>query len=179
MGRTTGKGEPQNSLSRERILEAALSLVEQDGAERLSMRRLAQTLDVWPMALYRYFEDKDALLDAIVERAADDVARPDSRRSWRERLRDLLAGAREALVRGGLGERIPRAVETPGMARLTDEGLAILAAAGFSRAEAERAWTALLSYTVGADVLAADESFDFGLDCLLDGLAARVGSRVS
>ena len=175
MGRAADKGEPQKttSLSRERILDAALRLVEKDGPDRLSMRRLAQTLDVWPMALYRYFEDKDALLDAIVERAADDVTRPGEEGSWRERMRELLHGAREALGRGGLGERLPRALLTPGVARLSEEGLEILRAAGFSEDEAQRAWNALLSYTVGADALGADDSFDYGLDLMLDGLAAR------
>ncbi len=57
-------------LSRERILDAALELVVDDGWNGLSMRRLAQELDVWPMAVYRYFRDKDELLDAVVEQLA-------------------------------------------------------------------------------------------------------------
>ena len=163
-------------LSRERILDAAVRLVGREGPERLSMRRLAQALDVWPMALYRYFEDKDALLDAIVDRAADDVARPAEQGTWQDRMRALLEGAREALGRGGLGERLSRATLTPGVARLSQEGLEILRAAGFAKREAERAWSALLSYTVGAAALDAQDGFDYGLERMLDGLAARLGS---
>src|SRR3954453_13226884 len=54
-----------SGLSRERILEVALELASAEGVEALSMRRLAQELDVWPMSVYRYFQDKDALLDAM------------------------------------------------------------------------------------------------------------------
>src|SRR5205814_741573 len=54
-----------SGLSHEWILEVALELAEAEGIEALSMRRLAQELDVWPMSVYRYFQDKDALLDAM------------------------------------------------------------------------------------------------------------------
>jgi TetR/AcrR family transcriptional regulator, tetracycline repressor protein len=188
MARPSGKKEAERpaALSRERILDAAGKLVEREGPDRLSMRRLAQALDVWPMALYRYFEDKDALLDAIVDRAAGDVARRAGEGTWREQMRELLHEARAALGRGGLGERIPRAMLTPGVQRLSEEGLAILHAAGCPEDEAARAWHALLSYTVGstltgssselADARAADAGFDYGLERLLDGLAASLES---
>jgi TetR/AcrR family tetracycline transcriptional repressor len=55
----------RNPLSRERIVDAAFRLLEQDGWDALSMRRLAQELDVWPMAVYRYFRDKDELVEAL------------------------------------------------------------------------------------------------------------------
>ncbi|MCX4993008.1 MULTISPECIES: TetR/AcrR family transcriptional regulator [unclassified Streptomyces] len=54
-------------LSRERVLAAALDLVDQEGLSALSMRRLGAQLGVEAMALYRYAEGKDALLDGLVE----------------------------------------------------------------------------------------------------------------
>src|SRR3954451_8011577 len=57
--------EGRQQLSRERILGAAAELAGRDGLESLSMRRLAQELDVWPMSVYRYFRDKDELVDAV------------------------------------------------------------------------------------------------------------------
>ncbi|MET9894497.1 TetR family transcriptional regulator [Streptomyces sp. NPDC006465] len=54
-------------LSRERVLAAALDLVDQEGLSALSMRRLGARLGVEAMALYRYAEGKDALLDGLVE----------------------------------------------------------------------------------------------------------------
>ncbi|WP_411151298.1 TetR/AcrR family transcriptional regulator [Streptomyces sp. A30] len=54
-------------LNRERVLEAALDLVDREGLSALSMRRLGTELGVEAMALYRYAASKDALLDGLVE----------------------------------------------------------------------------------------------------------------
>src|SRR3954452_6415979 len=85
-------------LSRERILSVALRVVEREGVGALSMRRLAQELDVWPMSLYTYFRDKDELLDAIAAQTAGAVALPEEADSWRERLRGLLHAVRTAMA---------------------------------------------------------------------------------
>ena len=174
--RRRGEGARAPGLSRERILDAAVAVVADEGLDALSMRRLAQALDVWPMALYRYFEDKDALLDAIVERATAEVARPAAGGSPRQRMRELLHGAREALGGDapGLGEWLPRALFTAGGLRLTEEGLAILADAGLEPDEAALAWRAALGYTVGCVAQGFPaEDFDYGLDRLLDGIERR------
>jgi AcrR family transcriptional regulator len=54
-------------LTRERVLTAALELVDREGLSTLSMRRLGAELGVEAMALYRYAASKDALLDGLVE----------------------------------------------------------------------------------------------------------------
>lgn len=54
-------------LSRARVLASALELVDREGLSALSMRRLGAELGVEAMALYRYAEGKDALLDGLVE----------------------------------------------------------------------------------------------------------------
>jgi AcrR family transcriptional regulator len=180
MAGATGKREPDRAagLSRERILGAAAELGAREGLEKVSMRGLAQALDVWPMALYRYFDDKEALLDALVARATDDVARPDPAASWREQMRGLLSSAREAL--GGdalrLGAQLPRALLTPGAVRLADDALRVLGEAGFDARAAPRAWRTLLSYTVGFAAVGSgrDDDFEYGLERLLDGLEASL-----
>ena len=175
-----GSARDKGTLSRDRILDAAAELVAKDGLDALSMRRLAQRLDVWPMALYRYFDDKDALTDAIVERATADVVVAESGATPRERMRALLHGARQALGRDapGLGEWLPRAMLTTGGLRLTQEGLAILGDAGLGAEEAARAWRAALGYTVGCVAQGFPvEDFDYGLDRLLDGIEQRAGAE--
>ena len=138
-------------LSRERILRAALGLVEREGLETLSMRRLAQELDVWPMSVYRYFRDKDELVDSIAASAAEHVVLPGLGDSWRVQMRKLLNHARDALGAdpSGLSSRLPRAFLTPAVLRLSEGGVAILVAAGFTTEGAARAWRALWSYTLG------------------------------
>jgi AcrR family transcriptional regulator len=156
-------------LSRERIVDAALQLVERDGWNGLSMRRLAQQLDVWPMAVYRYFRDKDELLEAMAEAAAEQVSLPSGRGSWRTQMRKLLHESRRALG----GQPASRALLTPASLRLSDAGLRILRDAGLDEADTAKAWRALFVYTLG---FSADEDaeFEFGLECLLDGLDARL-----
>ena len=54
-------------LSRERILEDALRIVDTEGLQGLTIRRLAQELDVTPMAVYRHFKNKSDILDGLIE----------------------------------------------------------------------------------------------------------------
>lgn len=50
----------------ERIKKVALKLLERSGAKSVSMRKVAQAIDVTPMALYHHFENREALLDSVV-----------------------------------------------------------------------------------------------------------------
>lgn len=84
---------PRAPLSRERILEAAHRLVETQGWHRLSMRKLAAALQVDPMAPYHYFENREALLQALVARVFSPLAEPGPRPTgelpWQEALTAL------------------------------------------------------------------------------------------
>jgi AcrR family transcriptional regulator len=159
-------------LSEERIVEAALALVEREGWDALSMRRLAQELDVWPMAVYRYFQDKDALVEGLVDAAAGSIDLPTGRGSWRTRMKALLHGARRALrlPSGELAVAAGRSNE-----RLARAGRALLAEAGLGGKEADSAWQALFGYAVGFPALDGEEpgGFDYGLERLLDGIESR------
>src|SRR4051794_41340923 len=102
----------KTQLSKERILSAARTVVEDEGLVSLSMRRLAQELDVWPMSVYRYFQDKDDLVDALAASSAEAFEAPPRRGSWQSQMRRLLETARARLAAdpAGLGGRLPRAV---------------------------------------------------------------------
>ena len=63
----TAKPKPRQPLSRERIVETAIALVDAEGLDALTMRRLGADLGVDPMAVYYYLPNKAALLDAVVE----------------------------------------------------------------------------------------------------------------
>jgi len=64
------------ALTREQILTAAVAIIDADGVEALTMRRLGQALDRNPMAIYRHAADKDALLDGVVELVAAELVAP-------------------------------------------------------------------------------------------------------
>jgi AcrR family transcriptional regulator len=55
------------ALTRDQMLVAALEIIDEEGVEALTMRRLGQALGRNPMGIYRHAADKDALLDGVVE----------------------------------------------------------------------------------------------------------------
>ena len=55
-------------LDRDELLSTALAIADADGLDAVTLRRVAAGWNVTPMALYWHFKDKDALLDALVER---------------------------------------------------------------------------------------------------------------
>ena len=54
-------------MTKDRILSAAKAVLESEGIGGLTIRRVAQRAELSPMALYRHFADKDALLNALME----------------------------------------------------------------------------------------------------------------
>src|SRR3954453_2124681 len=83
--------------SREAIARAALDLVDREGLDALSMRRLAAELEMGNMTLYGYFRTKEELLEAVVEEAAGWGRLPRLRGGWEERLRTLARGMRNVM----------------------------------------------------------------------------------
>jgi AcrR family transcriptional regulator len=70
------RAKPRAPLTRERIVDTALQLIDQHGLEALSMRRLGAALHVEAMALYHHFANKGELLDAVLDRLMDEVELP-------------------------------------------------------------------------------------------------------
>jgi AcrR family transcriptional regulator len=86
-------------LSRERILDAALALADAEGVEGLTMRRLAAELGVEAMTIYYHVPNKDAILDALVERVIAEIELPEPGTEWRSALRSLALSAYDVLGR--------------------------------------------------------------------------------
>jgi AcrR family transcriptional regulator len=85
--------DPKNRerLSRERIVTAALRIMDDEGLEAVTMRRVAHELGVEAMSLYHHVGDKDELLDGICEQVMADFEFPSLTGEWAE---DCRAGAR-------------------------------------------------------------------------------------
>ena len=73
-------------LTRQRVLAAALRLVDDEGLDALTRRRLGQELGRDAMALYRHAPDRAALLDGIVELVLDELDIPDGGQDWQTQL---------------------------------------------------------------------------------------------
>jgi AcrR family transcriptional regulator len=86
-------------LTRERIVAAALELVDRDGLEAVTMRRIADELGVQAPSLYNHMRSKDVLLDAVAASVIEQVdASVFARRGWRSALDAWAWSYYEALV---------------------------------------------------------------------------------
>jgi AcrR family transcriptional regulator len=85
-------------LDRERVVVAAIAIADEHGLEALTLRRVATKLGVTPMALYRYVENKDAMLDAMVDHVLAGVVINPPAGSWQQEIRDIFRELRNAMA---------------------------------------------------------------------------------
>ncbi len=138
-------------LTRERILQAGLRLIDQLGLESFTMRKLAQELGVDPMSLYRHFENKDALLDGVADVLWGEVELPGSENGWEALLRSMATSLR------ALAHAHPHAYRllcnnqslSLAMLRLSDVTLTYLQQAGFAQKRASEILCTVCSYAMG------------------------------
>ncbi|MCS0603424.1 TetR/AcrR family transcriptional regulator [Streptomyces sp. LP11] len=86
-------------LTRERVVEAAFTVLDRQGLDGLSMRQVAGELGVTVSALYAHVSSKDDLLELMYTRLFDDFAIPEpDRERWEEQLRDFARSVRRRLL---------------------------------------------------------------------------------
>ncbi len=140
----------RGNLSREEILDAALNLIQQEGIEAVTMRRLADQIGVTPMALYHHIPSKRELLDLAVDRVGANVHIAHDGRPWLDQVRDYALSWREELHRyPGVAGYLRRQDAPPSMAwRVIDDAVSLLVESGFDERTASRAFAALASHVL-------------------------------
>ena len=163
-GKRTGAGSARPQLSAERIIAAALAILDRHGFEGLSMRRLGRELGVDPMAIYYHIPGKQALLDRLVEVIMNeiDVSLDDRSRPPAERLLTAAHAYREALLAhpsllSAVAHRPPR---TLAGLKPVDTLLGIFLDADFSSPDALAAVNIFAVYVRGAAMGEAPYWFD-------------------
>ena len=143
--------EPRKRLSRERVLGAAIAHADAGGLDALTMRTLAEMLDVAPMALYRHVANKDDLIDAMVDVVFSEIGVPSGGGDWKTSMRKRAIAVRDALARHPWAVGLMESRRTPGPANLRHHDAVIgrLRAAGFDVAMAAHAYSLLDSYIYG------------------------------
>lgn len=140
------------TLSRERVLAAALDLIDQNGMEGFSVRDLARTLGVFPTAIYWYVESRNALISGAVSHVLQEVTPPKPSGDWRKELMGLFKRYRQAV------RRHPNIASVVGAQLVSNESmdpafmesiLALLQSAGFPDAELVRAYNVVIAGMVG------------------------------
>ncbi|HET7072424.1 MAG TPA: TetR family transcriptional regulator [Nocardioides sp.] len=136
--RTAAATAAKSDLSRAAIVERALSLMDVDGPDAVTIRRIAQEFGVTPMALYWHVANKDELLAAMGDALLADVVPPPVTGSWSVQLRGVVENLIESLSRHPAAAELvfPRILVTEPGLQITEFTLALLEDAGFSREQA-------------------------------------------
>src|SRR5215471_20010799 len=92
--------EPERrvALTRDRVLRAAISLVDEGGIGSLSMRKLGQALGVEAMSLYNHVASKDDLLDGIADHVLNQIDLPAANGDWEAAIWKCAISAHEILA---------------------------------------------------------------------------------
>jgi AcrR family transcriptional regulator len=149
-------------LDREMIVQAARRVLEDDGLGKLTMRRIGSELGADPTAVYRHFRSKDELVTELADRAFLSVPEPDPALPWQDRLRELMRRVLE-LYRSNPDFAIQLSHQdddTPGLRRLAEISLGILADAGLDARQRAVADQLLVNYAVGSGLFISQLTLD-------------------
>ena len=180
---------PRRALSEQAILDAALALLTEAGAERVSIRGIAARVGIAPNAVYTYFPDKAAVLQGLGEQLLGRVYHRQITRDslpWRDRIHAFAHDLRTELLAhpGSVHLLFASSLDGPNARAVNAALLSVLTGAGLDPDAAAGAAHLLTVHVLGsvalwaADPAMATDRFQWGLDRLLDGLVAHAG-RVS
>jgi len=159
----TPKGTPSSAssrkvpLSRELVLSTALELVDAEGLDALTMRRLGQELGRDPMSLYRYAANRAALLDGVTESVLDELTIFTEVLDWQAQLRRIAHDLRLLALRhpNVVPLLVTRPLSTPlglrplGTLRPLEQILGLLIGTGFRPSDALHVYRAYYGFLYG------------------------------
>ncbi|GAA2379092.1 TetR/AcrR family transcriptional regulator [Nonomuraea africana] len=146
----------QPALSREQIVSAALELLDAEGIDALSMRKLGTRLNAGATSMYTHVANKDELLELVVDEVYGEIEAPATGdpAGWQAAITRSAHSMRATLLRhpwivSVLGEA-GLAYLGPNVLRLSDAMLAVLEQGGFSLKAADQAMNTVVAYIIGA-----------------------------
>ncbi|MFI6658928.1 TetR/AcrR family transcriptional regulator C-terminal domain-containing protein [Streptomyces sp. NPDC050523] len=143
---------PRSTLTREQIITAAITLLDAEGLEGLSMRALGQRLGSAATAVYWHVGSKDNLIALAGDQLWHEIALPDPDEAGWRAAATIMAGDLYAML-----TRHPWLLQAfgslpmfgPGKARHDDHLLAVYEAAGFTGPTADQAAAAVFTFVLG------------------------------
>ena len=152
-----GPAAARRPLSRGILLAAALKLVDAEGLDALTMRRLGQELGRDPMSLYRYAENRAALLDGVAELVLEQLSISAEEPDWKAQLRILAHDLRRLALEhpNVVPLLVTRPLSTPlgmrplGTLRPLEQILSLLVEAGFEPGDALHVYRAYYGFLYG------------------------------
>ncbi|MEU5469156.1 TetR/AcrR family transcriptional regulator [Streptomyces lydicus] len=207
----------REQLSREQIVTEAVQLLDTDGLESLSMRKLGTRLDAGATSLYRHVANKDELIELVVDEVYGELEVPAADAAdWRTPAARSAYSLRAMILRHPWVASVLGQVGLihlgPNVTKMSERMAAVYRAAGFPSDETGHAMKTVISYVIGMATseaaylsliarsgkserefieslrsageegpqaedpeTARDETFDYGLRRVLDGLQVRLG----
>ncbi|MFE0421142.1 TetR/AcrR family transcriptional regulator C-terminal domain-containing protein [Streptomyces sp. NPDC058953] len=146
----------QPALSREQIVAEALALLDSDGVDALSMRKLGARLKAGATSMYSHVANKEELIELVVDEVYGEIEVPEATGpdDWRRALEEFAHSFRATILRhpwmaSVLGE-VGMAYLGPNMMRLSDRGLGIFEAGGCDDPEtADTLMTTVIAFVIG------------------------------
>ena len=152
MAQPSAAREPRRApLTRQRALIAAIALADAGGIAALTMRKLAQALDVEAMSLYHHVANKDDILDGMIDLVFAEIVLPAGDIDWTTAMRQRARSLRATLVSHPWAIGIMESRSAPGPATLRhhDAVIGCCRRAGFSVEMSAHAFSLLDSYIYG------------------------------
>jgi AcrR family transcriptional regulator len=147
------EGKQRGKLTRDRVIDAALRVMDDEGLDAVSMRRVGRELGVEAMSLYHHVHDKQDLLLGIRERVLSEFQDPGTDGAWEVRARRAARSWRQVLRAHpnaiGLVSAPKEFVMTPTALRPTEIALRLLREVGLPEDDAVKAFCALGGFIVG------------------------------
>lgn len=116
--------QPENDerrprLNAERVLSGAVALADEIGIDDLTIRRLADSLDVKPMTIYHHVANKEAIIDGMVDLVFSEIDDPEPDLGWKSAMRGRCESARAVLARHPWAVPYMESRTSPGPATLS------------------------------------------------------------
>ncbi len=165
-------------LSPERVLDAAVALADEIGIDDLTIRRLADALDVKPMTIYHHIPNKEAIIDGMVDVVFSEIDPPPDELPWREAIAVRSRSMRQVLARHPWASPLMESRTNPGMATLRhhDAVLGCFRGGGLSLELTGHAYATIDAYLYGFALQEASLPATGGDD--LAELAAEMASQM-
>ncbi|TGL04740.1 TetR/AcrR family transcriptional regulator C-terminal domain-containing protein [Leptospira bouyouniensis] len=138
-------------LSKDLLIQTAITLADENGINSLSMRNLAKTLGVEAMSLYNYIQNKEELLDGMVEVCVKQFKLPKIGGEWRKEMKKRAKSVRQLLLTHVWLTHllISRINIGPHFLRYFNDSIGCLVNAGFTYKQADQIINTLDSHIYG------------------------------
>jgi len=151
VGAKVRKKPVRKPLSRDKVVVKAIQLANRHGADWLSMRKLAAGLNVEAMSLYNHVENKDDVLDAMINEVVALFPLPVPGKPWKKELKRSVVATHAVLLEHPWASNLllSRVVVGEAMLSYSNACYGCFVEAGFSYPLADHAWNAISNHLYG------------------------------